>query len=206
MAHPLRLSSLRGLPVRALHLGLTVAALLGLSLFTACRQPDCVTPCGLSADGADCAELDAYVRASLDAYEFHGRLDRDEMCGQLSGWTVGLLPDTDDAGFWCPVGEFADCAGGVTYHWRRHIDVPSWEMDDRLAHEFGHVVGGSHNKAKVWVQPGFGAAIAEVEAVAARDFRLQQELCFDGVRYSGACLPDGGARWTGSRVTGASTP
>lgn len=171
-----------------------VPALLTLFL-SGCRQPDCVTPCGLAADGADCETLALYEAAALDAYEFHAHLDAGDSCRALDGWRVEVQPPHDNHG---------EYARGTTDRWQRLVTVDALPPGNllTLAHEFGHVVEGCSNpthegwgSTKANEETRFYAAILEVSDVARNHYMRRRML-----------YADGGTRWVGGQVTGASTP
>jgi hypothetical protein len=88
--------------VRAAHLIATAGALL--ALFVACYpSAECVTGCGETFTGQDCAGFDRLESATVAAFATCDAGSPDDTCAQLAGWRVDVLPEEqtfpiDDAG------------------------------------------------------------------------------------------------------------
>jgi hypothetical protein len=169
--------------MRRAHLIATAGVLL--ALFVACYpSAECVTGCGETFTGSDCAGLDRLESATIAAFATCDAGSPDDACAALQGWRVDVLPESqtfpiDDAGArgWAPSPTEAaqlclenpkTCDGGgyvsgETVRPTRTVTLAdeAWS-DGNAATELVHVATGefSGNPYPAWLTNGRACVVA----------------------------------------------
>ena len=128
--------------LRLVHLAICAAALVALVVWAGCG-PTCVTECGVTYDGTDCAGFGRIVSATVAAYPGCDAGTEEDACASLVGYRVHVLPvsetQVDDAGrrYW-PAPENGegvtraygetDCAARTITLAEERPDVAAWEL------------------------------------------------------------------------------
>lgn len=146
-----------------------IAELLALTLEASPTKEECVTPCGMRAQG-NCAELSALEKDIVHAFSTYAdNWTPEQVCGALKGWEVHVHQWTGDD-LWCGGDSWsvADslCVIGYTHDEYNVVEVmdTNWR-GGALAHELVHVVDlATYHRAGHcrWAERGVKRALFEV--------------------------------------------